>query len=75
MTIPLDRVRPSIARRSAASAAGRETLRPVAELLLRSLVVGAGIGAILMSERAAGTLGVVFAGILAIGAALVEMGS
>ena len=73
MAIPLDRVRPSINSRGAS--ATHEAPHPAAELLLRSLVAGVGIGAILSSERPDGTLGLAFAGILAIGAALVELGS
>jgi hypothetical protein len=75
MDLPLDRVRSTIASGALADRRERERIGPAAELAIRGLVVGLGIGAILSAERPDGTLGVLFAGVVAIGAALVELGS
>ena len=71
-----ERVRPGGADGDLASSGGRsERAHPAIDLVVRGLLLGGGIGAILAAAGRDGTVVVVFAGILAIGAAIAELGA
>ena len=71
-----ERVRPGPTDMSAVPNARRGARTDsVIDLVIRGLLLGAGIGAILVAAGHDGTVVVVFAGILAIGAAIAELGA
>ena len=75
MTV-LERVRPDGPHATVSRPHGSDVLaRSAMELVVRGLLLGAGIGAILAAAGRDGTIVVVFAGILAIGAAIAELGA
>jgi hypothetical protein len=72
----LERVRPDGPHPAAGRSHGSDLLaRSAMELAVRGLLLGAGIGGILTAAGRDGTIAVVFAGVLAIGAAIAELGA
>jgi hypothetical protein len=72
----LERVRPDGPHPATGQSGAPDLLaRSAMELAARGLLLGAGIGAILAAGGRDGTIAVVFAGILAIGAAIAELGA
>jgi hypothetical protein len=71
-----ERVRPGPTDMTVAPSARRSAQADSAiDLIVRGLLLGAGIGAILAAAGRDGTVVVVLAGILAIGAAIAELGA
>ena len=71
-----ERVRPGPTDITATPSARRAARTTSAiDLIVRGVLLGAGIGAILAASGHDGTVVVVFAGILAIGAAIAELGA
>jgi hypothetical protein len=75
MQSSLERVRSTGAHAAANDVDRHAPTRSAIELVVRGLLLGAGIGAILAAAGRDGTVVVVFAGILAIGAAIAELGA
>ncbi|HET7030257.1 MAG TPA: hypothetical protein VFI34_07080 [Candidatus Limnocylindrales bacterium] len=67
-----DQVRSGMSPGADAAEPDGSILALAAEVLVRGLLIGAGIGAVLMTTQINGVLGVAAAGVVAIGAALVS---